>query len=972
MIYLSFRNFLFFIIFFLGTASAFAQSRVVTGRVVDNNDGSGLPAVNIVEKGTSNGTVSDADGNFTITVQDKAVLVFSFIGFTTQEITVGDVSSINVKLTSATICLIDQMESVGYGIQGRRSIGGAVSGLEFFNFNRGNIYDPAQLWQGRVAGLSTYNRGGDPNVESFVRIRGMTSFDANSRPLIVIDGVPAASLNNVDPNDIESISVLKDGAAAAIYGMRGSAGVIEVNSKRGSIGGLSATYHGYVSAASVTRTQPLLSPSEFIAAGGSDAGSATDWQDEITRTGVSSAHSISIGGASNQSSFRASLNFREVNGILLHSGFDQVNGRVGFTHRALRDRLRLDFNLAFTNRESNFSFPEAFRYIYFNPTAPIRFPNGNFYQPILFDNYNPVALLELNTNRGKRKNSNYNVKAAYSITENLTATVQYAQQFEEKLNGTYYSRNDFTRGLRRGGLAQRYAEQSSFSLVESYLSYFKQFNSTSLAVLAGYSYQQDDYENLSIELGNFPNDALGFNALETSGDRLSGDPFLVNISSTAYPLNKLTAGFARINVNHKDIWSFNFSLRRETSNRLGSNNNTGIFSAAALNADLNRLWSLSLNALNARLSYGITGALPSQPGLSQDLFQYQLNKFQGISNGGTVVRAHGANPDLKWEQKKEMNVGFDFGIDRLYGSLDFYKRTTKDIIQRIRVIDVQSYSQYQNTAGLEGRGIEITVNYSLGNYGSWQWNPGLILSANRTLVDGFENEFQYQNGVIGVIDGGGCDCGGVIRWAKGEKVGQFWAPIFDGVASNGNVILKDFNGDGRIDPLTERGVAGYANPSIELGWSNLIKFRQWDLNAFFRGVFGHSLLNVPRLLHEPNNLGTINTWNHLKADKAVEGIAYSPYSTLYVEKADFLKLDNITLGYTFKSSPSLRNFRMYAAIQNAFVITNYTGVDPEPVFIDGVRSATYTIDKNVLVPGVDRKGGYFPARTFTLGLTLGF
>lgn len=957
----------YFVATLLATASfcGYTQDvRLIEGRVVAK-DGSPLPGVNVVAETTKVGIVTDAEGKFQLSASADEKLIFSFIGFKSKEVNASEIEKNTEVVLLEDVIYCGPGVSVGYGVFKQQEVPLAVSHLANSDFNQGVINDPALLWQGKLAGVSIYNRGGDPHVESFMRIRGMTSFDTNSKPLIVIDGVPAATLNNLDPNDVESISVLKDGAAAAIYGMRGSSGVIEVVTKRSSpVAGLFVTYQSQVSASLLQRTQPLLSRSEFIAAGGADAGSSTDWQDEITRTGISSVNAISISGSSSQTSFRGSLNFRNIDGILLHSGFDQVNGRFGVTHLALQDRLRIDFNLAFTNRESNVSFPEAFRYIYFNPTAPVRFPNNNFYQAILFDSYNPVALLELNRNEGKRKTNNFNIKSTYSISENVTATVHFAQQVDDRLNGTYYSRQDFTRGLNRGGLAQRYAEQSSFSLIESYLSYFKTFGKTEFRALMGYSYQQDRFENLNVELGNFPNDELGYNSLESAGDRLSGNPFLVNISSTANPVNKLSAFFARLNVNHNDLWSLNFSLRRETSNRLGLNSDAGVFSSAAVGINLNNLWSLNLNALKARISYGITGAIPSQPGVSQDQFQYQIN------NGGSILQTQKGNPNLRWEQKNEVNLGVDFGLGRVFGSLDLYKRTTKDIIQMGLVVDVQSYPQYQNIAGLKGRGIELNLNYTLGGFGSWQWTPGIVLSANRTVVNGFKDEFQFQNGLRGSIDGGGCACSGVIRWAEGERIGQFWAPIFGGVASNGSVILKDINADGRIEPLADYASAGYAMPSWELGWSNLLKYRHWDLNAFFRGAFGHSLINVPRLLHEPNNIGAINTWNQVRTNKAIASITSATYNSLYVEKANFLKLDNITLGYAFKTKPNLR-LRIQAGVQNAFVITNYTGVDPEPIFVDGLRSAVYSVGASSLSPGIDRKGGYLPARTFTLGVTLG-
>ncbi len=957
----------FSVILFFICSFSFAQSKKITGSV-RGEDGSLLAGVNVTEKGTSNGTVSDAEGKFAIAVTENAVLVFSFVGFATLEVKVNQETTLDVTLKLDEIYCGPSV-SVGYGFMDQNKIPFAVSRIESSDFNQGNIYESAQLWQGKIPGLSIYHRGGDPNVESFMRIRGMTSFDTKSKPLIVIDGVPAATLNNIDPNDVASISVLKDGASAAIYGMRGSAGVIEITTKRGSPGvGLSVTYHGNLSVSEMQRKQPLLSAAEFVAVGGANIGFRTDWQDEITRTAFSTLNSISVGGGNEQSTFRASLNFREVNGILLHSGFDQMNGRANFTHRAFNDLLRMEFNMSFTNRASNFSFPEAFRFIHFNPTAPIKFPSGDYFQAIQFDNYNPVALLELNTNEGKRKNINYNFKTSYEISENITATIQYAQQFEDVLNGAYFSRKDFYRGLARGGLAQRYIEQSAFNLVESYLSFHKRFQKNDLTIVAGYSYQQDRSENIGIELGNFPSDDLGYQALENSGDRISGAAGLVNVNSNTSPLNKLSAGFARLLLNHADIWQLNFSLRREASSKLGSNNKAGTFSSIAFDADLNRLWSLNVSILKARIGYGITGALPSRYSLSKDLFAYSLY------NGGTIRQAQGANPDLKWEQKNEVNLGFDFGFGRFNGSLDLYKRKTKNIIQEQYESEFDYY-RYLNSGRLKGRGVELSLQYFVGNYGELNWRPSLVISANRTLL----NRNPVDKQLKGWVDG--LSGANPIRLAVGEKVGQFWAPVFSGVNTNGAPIFKDVNGDGQVraypgealSPVTDFAVAGNAIPWLELGWNNQLKFRRWDFNAFFRGSFGHSLLNTRRLLHEPNDAGSINNYNQIRTSKAVHGITSGYYSSLYIEKANFLKMDNVTLGYTIKTpnNSKLFMFRMFVTIQNAFVITNYTGADPEPVFIDRVNIPYYFPTEDALAPGIDRKASYFPARTFTLGLSLG-
>jgi TonB-dependent starch-binding outer membrane protein SusC len=855
-----------------------------------------------------------------------------------------------------------------------------VVSLSEKDFNIGNINDPTLLLQGKVPGLSVYNRGGNPNEGSTIRLRGISTVGANVQPLVVIDGVIGASLDNVDPNDIESVNVLKDGSAAAIYGSRGSSGVILVTTKRGSsTRGASVTYNGYVAAASVLQNQPIMNSSQYIAAGGNDLGSVTDWQDEVTRTAVSNVHNIAISGGSQSTTYRMSANYRNIQGVLLESGFDQVNTRANLNHRALDNRLQVDLNMSLTNRESNFSFNEALRYaVLFNPTAPVTFENGEFYQAILFDNFNPLAIIKQNVNEGKRKNLNYNAKVDYALTDQLTVTANYGQQYENNLNGEYYSRNSLFRGLNRGGLARRYTSDRSFTLFEAYGTYSNSFDKVNMDLSGGYSFQEDQFQDIFIQLGNFPSDALGYYALQTSGDRISGLASNVNISSSRSPNNRIIAGFARINLTFDNAIFFNASVRREGSTKLGENNQWGIFPAVGAGVDLNRYLSLNnFDALKLRIGYGVTGSLPNQSGLAQDLYGYS---FQG---GGQVSLIRDANPDLKWEQKQEINLGIDFGIGgKLSGALDVYTRNIKDFILE-RDVDVSIYPsgrRFENAGSLQTQGIELALNYASLDFGQVRWSPGLVLSSYATTLESFIIDEQMRAN----LGSPGQNGTNMVRVAVGERIGQIWGPVFDGVNPNGTPRFADINGDGQViadqgSALAPNGdfqVLGNGIPALELGWTNQVTFKKWDFNAFFRGAFGHSLVNTFRAFYEPIDLGAINSYNRISTDKAVDGLQVAQFSSLYVEKADFLKLDNFTIGYNVNTASSfIRNLRLYANVQNAFVITNYSGIDPEPVLQDfgSVSNGDFLgTSPDVLSPGIDRRNSYFTARTFTFGLTIGF
>lgn len=977
--YLYLRRYLLAVLLLLSSI-AWAQNRTITGKVTSSDDGSGIPGANVIVKGTNIGAITDADGNFSVSASDNSVLVFSFVGYQSQEVAVGTQTTVNISLV-VDVTALSEVVVVGYGSQDKKEITSSVATLGTKDFNVGNINDPLQLLQGKVAGLSIYNRGGNPNSNSVIRLRGISTVGANVQPLIVIDGIIGASLDNVDPNDIESVNVLKDGSAAAIYGSRGSSGVILVTTKKGSSkgGGVSLSYNGYVSAATVYQNQPNMTADEYVAAGGNDLGSETDWQDEVTQTGISNVHNIAIGGGNETTTFRMSTNFRDVNGILRESGFDQVNLRSNINHKALDNKLNINIDMSFTNRKSNYSFNEALRYaVLFNPTAPIKFANGNYYQAILFDNFNPVAIIEQNVNEGKTRNQNYSAKLDYQLLDGLTVSASFGQQFTSVLNGEYYSRNSLFRGLNNGGLARRYTSDRSFTLFETFGTYSKSFDKLDMDVTVGYSFQEDEFQDYFIEMGNFPSDELGYNALENSGDRLSGLASDVNINSNHSPENRIIAFFGRVNLTFDKAIFLNASLRREGSTKLGADNQWGLFPAVGAGVDLNKYLSIgSVDVLKFRVGYGVTGALPNDSGLAQDLYTYSLQ------SGGGVSKTRDANLDLKWEEKAEINVGLDFGLlgGKLNGSVDYYTRTISDFILE-RGVDVTIYPsgrRTENAGELKTNGIELNLSYNA-NFGALQWTPGIVLSSYQTKLE----EFVINEEMRANLGSPGQNGTNMIRVKVGENIGQIWGPVFEGVASNGAPVFKDLNGDGSVVSAPASALATNADfqelgngiPKLEFGWTNQLSFKNWDMNVFFRGAFGHSLVNNFRAFYEPIDPGAINSYNRISTDKAVAGLKSAQYSSLYVEKAGFFKLDNVTLGYKFKNASSafLRNLRVYGTVQNLFMITDYSGIDPEPALVDygSVDNGNFLgTTPDVLSPGIDRRDNYFTSRTFTFGVTLG-
>ncbi|NRB52612.1 MAG: SusC/RagA family TonB-linked outer membrane protein [Saprospiraceae bacterium] len=980
----------------LACSFAVAQ-KTVTGTITDGETKEPLIGASILVTGTSSGTITDIDGTYSISLPDGAEsLTISYTGFSTQTIEIGSQSVIDVAMAAGE--LLEEVVVVGYGTQREKEITSAVTSVDAEEFNQGPITDPAQLLQGKVAGLQVYNRGGDPNGQSnVVRLRGISTVGANTEPLVVIDGVIGASLANVDPNDIESMSVLKDGSAAAIYGSRGSSGVIIVTTRSGSSGSgkVDFSYNGQLGTSTAFNSIPVMNRDEFLATGGTDLGSDTDWIDEVTRAGTSNVHSLAASGGFGNTSFRVSGNYRNVDGILQGSGFEQFNGRLNFSSKALNDRLSIDFNSSFTNRNSEFGFREAFRYaVLYNPTAPIMGADapfefasdqyGGFFETLgLFDSFNPVAIYRQNSNLGKRTESTYGARLNYKITDELSITGRIGQQNTTIDNREYYPTTSLFRGNAtsptRKGLARFYNQNTSFSLYEAFGSYTSNVGSGDLTITAGYSYQENNFQDNFLELGDFPDNSQNFsNIIESSQDLLNAG--FIGANSNASPNEKIIAFFARANLTLDNAIFLNASIRREGSTKLGADNRWGIFPAFGVGVDLNNYLSLNnVDLFKVRLGYGVTGALPGPNGLSQPIRQ--------IVNGGDgsvsteLVRA--ANPDLKWEEKGELNLGIEFGMGRFTATLDLYNRNIQDFILE-RTVDAAVFGvdrRWENAGKLNTQGVELTLGIDAVATNKVRWNTGLVLSSYRTVLD----EYVIPQDVLGNLGAPGQNGTRMIRVAEGEEIGQIWGPVFDGANAEGAPTFVDLNGDGNIvsdqdnalDPDADFQVLGSGIPDLEFGWTNQLSIGKWNVNAFFRGAIGHSLVNTWRAFYEPV-IASQSSYNFVNTDLRVPDLTSAQFSSLYVEKADFFKLDNLTISrsFSFSGDSAIRSLTVSLTGQNLFVITGYTGADPEPALVDygspGNGANINFSNPNVLTPGIDRRYNYFASRTYTLGVNLNF
>lgn len=956
--------------------SGVLSAQQISGNISDETGP--LPGATIIVQGSTTGTVADFDGNYSISAGTGDVLVFSYVGFSAQEVPVGGQNTIDVVLMPSNE--LEEVLVTGYGSQQQKEITSAVVSVGSESFNQGAISDVSQLLTGKVAGLSIYNRGGNPNSGSTIRVRGLSTIGANSSPLVVIDGVIGATLENVDPNDLESITVLKDASAAAIYGSRGSSGVILVTTKKGTPGKAQISYNGTLTQSSILNQITNMSPSEFVAAGGRDLGSQTDWLDAVTRDAITQYHSLSAAGGNGRSNYRVSANIRNNEGILENSGFDSFNTRLNFSTTALNDRLKIEFNSSFTQRDQENGWNESLRYAtLYNPTAPIYAVDspyafngaqfGGYFETLgLFDSYNPVSIINQNLNNGERRTFNYGINLNYKLTGNITAYFTHANQSNDYANRVYFrttslwNNNDGYGGADspvRKGAAEIYEQNSDFQLNELYATWKKDTDNMNLAVTAGYSYQKENFNQVFFALGDFPGDEIDYiDAIEYSQDLLNAGN--INANSDRNPDTEIDAFFARLNLTFNNNIFINASLRREGSTKLGADNRYGTFPAISVGADLAQMLDLSgVQQLKPRISYGVTGNLPQGIGLSQEIRGWSWGG--GAAAGGSTNLLRAANPDLQWEEKSELNFGLDFTMDRLTASLDIYQQETSNLILN-RVVDAAVYGfdrRFENAGTISSDGFELALNYEVND----SWSTGITLSSNSATLD----EYVQDADTFGNLGSPGQNSTNVTRVKVGEPIGQLWGPVWDGTVTNGSQNFVDVNGDGELvvgqnnalDDNVDFEVLGNGIPDLEFSWNNIVTIGDYTINAAFRGAFGHSLVNTFRAFYEPR-VGSQKSYNYINTSLANNDIKNANFSSLYVEKADFFKLDNITI-----SRPITDNINMYLNVQNAFVITDYTGSDPEPALFD-------LLDGNLLAPGIDRRNSYYSARSFTLGLNIKF
>lgn len=980
------------LLFIFAATLTFAQQRTITGTVSSESEGP-LVGVNVIVMGTTIGTMTDINGNFSLSVPGpEAIVSFSYIGYVAQNITVGSQTRIDLVLEPA-VSALGEIVVTGYSQQRKKEITSSISNVKSDEFNKGYVNRPEQLIVGKVAGLSISKPGGNPNEGYNIRLRGLSTVGANTQPLIVVDGVLGASLENVDPNDIESMSVLKDGSAAAIYGSRGSSGVIIVTTKKGKKGTSVIDYNGYVTTEMVAKTTDVMTATEWRALSaemeaGTDFGYDTDWFKETTQNAISHVHNLAISGGAGNSSYRASVNYHDAQGVILNTGFQQLNGRINFTQKAINDRFTLDVNLGVTDKVAKYGFTDAFRYAsVYNPTAPVRSSDpayaiyDGYFQQILFDYYNPVQILEQNINDGKDRLLLMAVKGTYQIFKGFTVDAFYSRQNSNYLRGRYYDKNSYWVGSDRNGRGERSIDLNSNQLFETSARWTGDIiPSVNLNAVGGYSYQDFEYEGFNAYGGDFLTDAFTYNNLGASLDFANGLGTIDSYKNS----NKLIAFFGLINLNISDTWFLTASARYEGSSRFGAENKWGLFPSVGGGMDLARFINNdAVNVLKLRASYGLTG---NQPGSSY-LSLLRLGPSGNFFYNGEFVPGYApvsnANEDLKWEKKSEIDIGFDFAFfnSRLFGSFDYYTRTTTDLLFEYEVpVPPNIYNRaLVNLGEIRSSGLELSLTWNVIEKSDFMYSVSITPSYN--LANDLVSLSGNYNGAdldYGVRDLGGMGSPGqsdvpLVRAEEGKPIGQLLALVYKEIDEDGNLIFEDTNNDGEISTL-DRQIVGNGLPKLLLGFANNFTYKNWDLSIFFRGVFGHDLLNSYRGFYEVPKM--IGSYNLPKTAKDMKNPTTGTYlnnssgvlNSSHIENASFVTLDNLSMGYNINmpSGSGFSKIRVYLAGNNLFYITNYKGVDPNPRYgdIEG--------GNNPLVPGIDRRNTWFRTRSVTFGANFVF
>lgn len=982
-----------FILMILCVQNIMAQKRTVSGIVTDSKN-EPLIGVNVTIKNASTtGTITDIDGKYSLEIPSgNSVLVFSYIGYSTQEVKVSNRSVVDIVLKDDMQAL-EEVVVVGYGTMKKSDLTGSVSSITSDNFKLGTDLTPQQLMQGAFSGVNISQNSGKPGGSNTIRVRGGTSITASNDPLYVIDGVPISTsagvnqsnigssttdffdqepinpLSNINPNDIESINILKDASATAIYGSRGANGVIMITTKKGKAGMRQLDYSFNLGVSTVAKKLDVLTGDEYrktvseLGLTLDDKGQNTDWQDVIFRTAISQNHYVSFMSGSENTSYRASGGYSNQNGVMEGSGMKSANARMNINHKALNDKLKLNMNISYgeTNSDqapvsntvgSEMGSSMLYEAYVFNPTYPIYNEEGDYYDVPPY-RVNPASFSKELLDERATSQFLGNLTADWNFYKPFTLQVNAGYNKNTINRNSYISKSNLLGNGNNGYVTvQKLSDYSK--LLETILKYNQSFGKHNIDAMVGYSWQYFYSEGQTTKAYGFLSDNFKWYSLAAAQT-------VESVSSYAES-NTLISMYGRINYNYADKYLLTATVRRDGSSRFGSGNKWGIFPSVAAS------WRISqedffqndiMSDLKLRASFGITG--------SQEIGNYNSLSTLGASTNGYLVGGEKitivlpqqyTNPDLKWEQTAQTDIGIDFGFlnGKIRGSIDYYYKKTTDLLLSVAVPSPSLITtQIANVGTVTNQGIELDLSFDLMRTKNFAWDANLNLSHNKNEVVSLSNgQWTGDNMQVAPCQGQGLSGTYAQLIMPGQPIGTFYGKRFIGVVDG----VEQFANDG------EPEVIGCAQPDLTFGLGTNLQYKNWTLSLNFRGSIGNDVYNCTA-----NNLAYLSNLpgrNVLKeaVTSGVNRDQAKVYSSRFIEDGSFVRLDNLSLGYNF-SLPKLyiSNARVFVSAQNLFVITGYSGADPE------VNSE---ISRTGVAPlGVDYLS-YPKARTFSMGINLSF
>ena len=959
--------------------------------VIKDETGEPIIGATVRVKGQSEGTVSDFDGNFTLDVTDDNTLQISYIGYQTQEFAVGKQHHFSIVLEEDKK-ILNEVVVIGYGTQKKGDITSSVGSVKSEDFTAGAINDAGQLIQGKIAGLSVTNPSGNPVGGTEISLRGNTTIlGASTNPLILIDGVPG-DFNTVAPEDIESIDVLKDGSAAAIYGSRGTNGVVLITTKKSKGNNINEVqYSGYLSLSTIAKKPDFCDADDYrqqIKDGLRDAawdlGDNTNWIDAITRTGLSHVHNISFKGGNAQTNYIFNVNYRNLQGIFKRSDKEEFQGRAEVNHSMFDDKLRFNFQLlgnqtgyTATSDGGSFNTYSWRQALIHNPTEPIKNADGSWHENTGIFNYdNPVSRIYECDGEQKISQTRFSSNITLTPIKELTLNALFSY---DKINqeGGYYETKKHISNVRDGmnGYASTGGSSTVRKLVELTAQFHKNFGDHTIQALAGYSYQESTYSNQYERNYNFPTDLYSWHNIGVGQALKEG----LGTEYSYWLDTNLIGFFGRLNYNYKNRYLLMASVRHEAASQLaGTDKPWGTFPSVSLGWRITEEKFMKnqkvFDDIKLRAGYGVTGSQPSQSFLGVPLLgygDYYLYNGQWIR---ALQPTQNSNDKLKWEEKHEYDIGADFSVlnYRLNVSVDWYYRLIKGLLYDYSVPSPPNLytTTRANVGEMSNNGLEIMVNAIPVQTKDFKWETTITFSTNSNKLKSLSNDLYQTSSdyfMTGWIEEPIKTESHIVR--IGHKVGDIYGFKVVDVDESGKWIYLDKNGnrvnyDDFTHSFEDKQILGNGVPKWYLGFNNQFRYKNFDLAINMRGAFGFQIMNGMRMFYENRSR---QDWNRLRSaydkvfGKAVlNTLCSEEFNSYYVENGDYWKIDNITLGYSFsKINKWIKTLRLYASVNNAITITGYKGIDPE-------------VSTSGLAPSYDNRDSYPHTRAFTFGMNVTF